>query len=923
VYCATKSPLKALLVGISLASIIATYPSTSPANEPMKVTEVEGISEYVLENGARVLLFPDVSKNVVTVNMTVFVGSRHEGYGEAGMAHLLEHMLFKGTPLHPDVPKVLQDAGARFNGTTSDDRTNYYETLPASPESLEFAISLEADRLVNSFIRGEDLLSEMTVVRNEFERGENDPFSVLLQRMTAAAYEWHNYGKSTIGNRSDIERVPVIRLRDFYKRFYRPDNTLMIIAGKFDPDLALELVEKYVGSIPRPDTPIDSTYTTEPAQDGERTVVLRRVGNTQVVGALYHIPAGSHPDFAAVRVLANVLGDEPSGRLYRKLVDTELASGVFAFARAVHDPGVMVAVAQAQEDKPIETIRQVMIDCIEKDLVENPVTDEEVERARQQILKQRELEANSTDNLAVSLSNWAAQGDWRLYFLFRDILESLTTEQVQQVAEKYFVRNNRTVGLYIPSDTTERVTIPDSPDLRNVLADYQGRQSVTEGEAFDPTLENLENRTTRGQLTEGIQYAFLPKENRGKTVSMLLTLRYGDADSLKGWVPAADVLPVLMSRGTESLTYSQLQDELTRLRAELSISGQLGVLQVSVKTTEPNLPEVLGLVVDLLRKPRLDPAEFSVIQRQAITGLEQSQNDPQALATLSTRRLLSPYPPEDVRYVPTIEQELERTKSLTAQQVRDFYERFLSAQAGEVAAVGNFLPETIIATLKPGLEDWSSDIPYTRIDRPAITDVAGSTTLIKTPDRANAVYFASQQYAINDASDSYPELVLGNFILGGGSLSSRLGTRVRQQEGLSYGVGSLLSASAQDVRTELSVYAISNPENKDRLIEVISSELKNIATNGVTQDELTRAKEGYLQQQAVSRTDDRRIAILLVTLMFNNREMQFYIDQEREIADATLDQVNKAIAEFIAPDDLVISMAGDFPDVERESNETD
>ena len=213
----------------------------------MKVTEVEGISEYQLENGVRILLFPDASKEVVTVNMTVFVGSRHEGYGEAGMAHLLEHMLFKGTPSNPDIPKALKDRGAgrSMNGTTWMDRTNYYETLPATGDNLEFAIQLEADRLVNSKILGEDLASEMTVVRNEFESGENSPFRVLMQRVQAAAYEWHNYGQTTIGNRSDIERVPVVKLRQFYRKFYRPDNVMVIVAGKFEEKEALGYLQKY------------------------------------------------------------------------------------------------------------------------------------------------------------------------------------------------------------------------------------------------------------------------------------------------------------------------------------------------------------------------------------------------------------------------------------------------------------------------------------------------------------------------------------------------------------------------------------------------------------------------------------------------------------------------------------------------------
>ncbi|MCC6512010.1 MAG: insulinase family protein, partial [Pirellulaceae bacterium] len=302
-----------------------------------KVTSIEGISEYRLDNGTQVLLFPDPSKSMVTVNMTVFVGSRHEGYGEAGMAHLLEHMLFKGTPTHPDVPKTLTNRGADFNGTTWLDRTNYYETLPATSErqaqeNLEFAIRFEADRLLNSFVKAEDLASEMTVVRNEFERGENSPQRVLMQRVQAAAYEWHNYGRSTIGNRSDIERVPIDRLQAFYRKFYRPDNIMLVVAGTFDSEQCIQLVEKYFGGLKAPEAALDRTYTTEPPQDGERTVVLRRVGNTQLIDLAYHVPSGGDRDYAAVEMLSYIYGAEPSGRLYKDLVLTELASSSNAYS---------------------------------------------------------------------------------------------------------------------------------------------------------------------------------------------------------------------------------------------------------------------------------------------------------------------------------------------------------------------------------------------------------------------------------------------------------------------------------------------------------------------------------------------------------------------------------------------------------------
>ncbi len=574
-----------ILIAALVASQMTFTPRTCDAQDQqapskesakiMKVTEIEGISEYRLDNGVQVLLFPDASKDTVTVNMTVFVGSRHEGYGEAGMAHLLEHMLFKGTPTHPDIPKALKDrgAGASMNGTTWMDRTNYYETLPASGDNLEFAIRMEADRLVNSNIKGEDLESEMTVVRNEFESGENSPIRVLMQRIQATAYEWHNYGRTTIGNRSDIERVPVVKLRQFYRKYYRPDNVMVIVAGKFDPANALEYVTQYFGALQRPDQPIDDTYTTEPAQDGERTVVVRRVGEIQYAAAAYHVPASSHPDYAAVKALIYVMGDEPSGRLYRHLVESEVATNVYTMASAFAEPGLFQAFAEVPADGSIEDARMKLIEVLETSLTEEPVTDKEVQRAVQQILKSRELEASETDKLAISLSDWAAQGDWRLYFLFRDNIEKLTQQQVQQAAEKYFVRNNRTVGLFIPTEAAERILVPESPNLAEILQDYKGREAVAAGEQIDPSPLAIEQRTLRGTLDTGVEFALLPKKTRGETLSLMLTLRFGTADTLKDKLGAVELMGMLMSRGTDKWNYTELQDELTRLRTELSMNS--------------------------------------------------------------------------------------------------------------------------------------------------------------------------------------------------------------------------------------------------------------------------------------------------------------------------------------------------------------
>jgi zinc protease len=897
-----------------VTSTAAAAPPSNTANEAkmMKLHEIEGISEYRLDNGVKVLLFPDDSKDVVTVNMTVFVGSRHEGYGEAGMAHLLEHLLFKGTPGHPNVPQVLTERGARFNGTTWMDRTNYYETLPATGDNLEFALRLEADRLINSFIRGEDLASEMTVVRNEFERGENSPVQILMQRIQAAAYEWHNYGKSTIGNRSDIERVPITALRNFYRKHYRPDNVMVIVAGKFEPENALKLISQYFGVLPKPEQSIDPTYTTEPAQDGERTVVLRRVGDVQYVGAAYHVPASSHPDFAAVRALTYILSDEPGGRLYKSMVEKEIASSVYALASPFHDPGILMTLVEVPQKTSIESARGTLIETLEESFAKEPVTGQETERAKQQILKRRELDAADSSQIAISLSDWAAQGDWRLYFLFRDAIESLTAEKVQEVAQKYLVRNNRTVGLFIPTDKPERISIPESTGLAERLEGYKGREDIVAGEAFDVDPLAIEKRTERGELKPGFPYALLPKKTRGASVNLMLTLRMGDAQTLKGKYAASELVGAMMQRGTESMTFQEIEDTLTKLRADLSINSTAGLLQIRVNTRREFLDQVLTLISDLLRKPKFDANELEVVRRQIITGIEGSLKEPQALAPEKARRMLNPYSADDVRYVPTMEEELELYRKVSIDDIRKFYDEFLGGEVGELAVVGDFDSVEVREKVASILADWKPKQPYKRIDRPAKTDIAGAVEKILTPDKSNAMLYGGLQHKLDDENPEFAALEIGNFILGGGTLSSRLADRVRQQEGLSYGIASGVSARHRDARTDFTIYAITNPQNVDRLMTVIREEIVKLRDKGVTSEELARAKEAYLQAERVRRANDGSLAASLMGSLFNQRTMGFTAEYEKRVSGLTVEQVNKAIRDYIDPDKLVLAVAGDF-----------
>ena len=424
-----------------LAAAVSAFSQTLPQGVEKKAT-VGGITEYDYSNGLRVLLFPDPSSPKVTVNMTYLVGSRFEGYGETGMAHLLEHMNFILTTDGRSIKKELTDHGAQWNGTTDYDRTNYFETVTASDENLKWALGLEADRMVKMRIEKPLLDTEMTVVRNEFERGENNPQEILEERVVATAYLWHNYGKSVIGSRADIEKVPIDKLAAFYRKYYQPDNAVLVIAGQFDQSKALAYVAETCGSIPRPTRKLDEPYTVEPAQDGERYVALRRVGENPAITIGWHAPALSQPDSAALEVLDGVLaggGRGGTGRLYNALVDNKKALSVRMEYEELHDPGFVMVSANLSKDQSLEEARKAILDTI-AGIATEPPTKEEVEKEKARILHSMELRMANSQSAALGLSEMIASGDWRLFFLNYDQIKSVTARRCGPSGEAVFQR---------------------------------------------------------------------------------------------------------------------------------------------------------------------------------------------------------------------------------------------------------------------------------------------------------------------------------------------------------------------------------------------------------------------------------------------------------------------------------------------------
>jgi zinc protease len=896
----------------SLRLLVAAFVCTAallPAHAQIKlphgvqrVVSVEGITEYRLANGLRVLLYPDETKPTTTVNVTYLVGSRHENYGETGMAHLLEHLIFKGSRKFPNPEKEFSRRGFRNNGTTWFDRTNYFSTFRASDDNLRWALAWSADAMVNSFIAKKDLDSEMTVVRNEYEMGENDPSRVLLQRALSVMFDWHNYGNPPIGNRSDIENVRIENLKAFYRTYYQPDNAVLTVAGKFDEGKTLVWIAETFGRIPRPTRKLPVLWTVEPTQDGERSFVVRRQGDIQIVLLAYKIPSALHPDVDALGVASEILGNTPNGRLHKELVDKGLAAQVFSYLFPTHDPGVIMFGAVVKKGDPVDRARERLIEIVETTFAAQPATEAELQRVRREGETTFERTLANPEEFGVALSEYIALGDWRLFFLARDRLQQVGSDAVGDVAAKYFRRDNRTVGTFIPEDRPQRAAIPAAPSAAERLAAFKPRAAAVAGEAFDPSQENIDKRTRRVAIGD-LKLALLPKKTRGATVDAALTFRWGDETSLFGRAIVAQMTEAMVARGTHKLTRQQIADEMTRLR----MTGSLRQFQ----TDRAHLADALRLVAHVLREANFPPAEFETLKRETLTALQAQLNDPAARSRDALLAHFNTYPEGDPRYYMPLAARIDAVNKLTLDDVRRFHAEFWGTARGEIAIVGDFDDTAIEALIRDIFAAWRSPAPYAPILAEP-REVKPARIVVDTPDKENAFYRARVNLALRDDDPDYPALLLANYIFGGGpGLSNRLVERVRQRDGISYGAGSALLVNSRDRAGAWQIAGLVAPQNAARFEQAVREEVERMFKGGFTAKEIEDAKNGLLQERLLNRSQDGTVAQTWVGLLDVDRTFAFSKLIEERIRSLTPADVSAAVRRHIDPARLTVVLAGD------------
>jgi zinc protease len=767
--------------------------------------------------------------------------------------------------------------------------------------------------MANSRVAKADLDTEMTVVRNEFERGENQPFAVLAQRVNAAAFAWHPYGNATIGPRSDIENVPIEKLQAFYKRYYRPDNATLLIAGQFDKAATLALIGRHFGPLARPAAPVPQPYTVEPAQDGERTVVVRRVGGQPILLAAYHVPAITHPDTPALIVYGLLMSLQPSGQLFKQLVEPKLAVAAGIGGAGGADPGTVSAFAVLPPDADVSKIETQLLDLAEGRTAK-PFDESELARVRDIAVNSYRQQMKNPEALIQQISGLIAAGDWRLLFQLMEDIPKVTLADVERVRAAYFRPANRTLGRYLPADKIERVDIPAAPPLSARLAELKGPPKVEEGEQLEPVPAVLESRTQRATLPSGIALHTLQKQTRGNTVVVQMQLRWGERDATFAR-NGTGLVGQLMDEGSAGYTRQQLQDALIKLRASFSVTSYDQGASIFISAERDTLLPALRVAADALRRPLLPQDAFDREIKAAIAGIEASRQEPGVLRQEATRahynkaRGVSLGHPD---YVMSVDERIADLKATTLDDVKRFYADYWSANDAHVSAVGA-LPDGLAAEVDKLFGDWKKPAApkYVRhIQQHVAVPPARFDAIAR--DKANAIVRLHETLPLNSEDPDYPALELAVHIFGGGGLESRLSERVRQKEGLTYGIGASLSAGFWGNAGSFAIQASYAPDKRERVIAVVQEEVSRMSAQGVTAAELARAKKDILEGRKQGRADPGALAGGLTSLAERGETWGQAQKRDEALAAVTVEQANAAWRKHIDAKNFIISTAGDF-----------
>lgn len=917
--------MKQMLFAIGLAFGFVTCASAAAVQVPgySHVRTAGDIDEYKLDsNGLQVLLSPEHSSPTLTFMVTYRVGSRNEVTGTTGATHLLEHLMFKGTSQRDrrkgnNVDQILEQVGARYNATTWLDRTNYYENLGS--QHLATVIDIEADRMRNLLLRESDRKPEMTVVRNEFERGENSPFRALYKEIFQTAFVAHPYHHSTIGHRSDIEQVPIGKLREFYDTFYWPNNATVTIIGDFEPRQALALVKKSFGKYPHSPKPIPVLYTQEPEQSGPRRVTVKRAGQLGMVAIAHKVPAATHADYAALGLLSAILTDGKNSRLYKALTNKNLSTGVNCDLGYNADPSLHMLFLPLAPGATHDQVEQIALHEIER-LKQDGVSQAELDAAVAKTLAESAYDRDGSFAIAGKLNESIAAGDWTLYYRLDEAVRKVTLADIQRVANRYLNEDQSTTGWFIPLVAGKSAgaddAIPVGASARGMQY-YRDPTTVERGSATSlkseassklgasaPTVgaTKIASRILHGKFAE-IDLMVYPTGVKD-VVSLRATLAAGRAQS--GSNPAvATLTAMLLEQGTAKQDKFAIAEQLEAVGATIDFHAGADTLDISARFLKKDTALVIGLLAQQLREPALSEEEFVKAQKQYIGSVKRQLESTDFRAEDAFSRVI--YPQGHPNRNPEPQALIAAIEATKLDDVKAFHSTHYGPAHMTMVVTGD-VPVTVLQDqVSQAFSGWSQGNAAVRAIK-AIDMATATEATIDMPGKTSVSVVLGQASGLTYNHPDYLALRVGTAILGSG-FTGRLMANVRDKEGLTYGI----DAGLDNDSFNEGQWNISATFAPTLLAQGIASTRRQLAlwyTDGVTEAEVQSRKTNLIGAFQVSLATSDGIANSLLATVKRGLPPSWIDDYPARIHALTTAQINAAIKKYLHPERMVLIKAG-------------
>ena len=885
---------------------------TQPAAMP-SASITEGTEKTVLDNGLTVLTKEIHTAPVVSVQVWYRVGSRNEPAGQNGISHQLEHLMFKGTTDRPiQFGRFFSALGSQSNAFTSYDETAYFGTVESN--KLEALLTLEADRMENALMGKEQLASEQKVVISELQGYENSPGYRLGRAVARAAFPDRPYGLPVGGTKADVEKFTPEQVQEYYKTYYSPDNATLVITGDFKSAEALKTVRDLYGTIAkrsnnRSSSPVPPGAGAMATPVQQTPIDLKQSGSAAMLNAIYPLPDVNHPDVPAIDLMDMILTGGRSSRLIQSLVETGLASGVGAYASEMIEPGWYSMSATAAPGKPIAEVDRVLQSTL-AEFRDKGVTQEELDRAKTQLKTSFLLSNQDISSQASQLGfNQTVSGDYRYSDRYLAAIEKVTAPDIQRVAKIYLDPAKRTVGYFEPT-TSDGKPGESSPSASRTSENFSPGEPVDPAEVarYLPPLKPLGNTTsqripTKITLDNGMRVLLLPDPS----TPMI---------NLNGWVAAGSSFDTTANAGLASLTASNLmngtkdKDALALAKtlenegASLGFEARREGVEFGGNSLPENLPTLIQTLADVMLNATFPTDQLELTRQRSQISLKAELDDPQQLGWRVFRQALYPEN-HPYRSLPTA----ETLAKVTQADVTGFYKAHYRPDNTILSLVGDFNPDQVKTLLTQAFSGWKAQGAKPTLTFPEVTLPKATTQLTPViPGKTEAVTYLGYYGGIDRQSSEYYAALLLNQILGGDTLSSRLGTEVRDRQGLTYGIYSFFQAGLKPGPFAISMQTA--PEDTAKAIDSTIALLKQIRDQGITQAELDSAKRSLISSYSVELADPSALS----SSVLDNDVLGLSLEEIRQYPEklnaVTPDQVKQVISNLIHPDNLVIVTAG-------------